>query len=328
MSIIETTVLDVDVTLGDGNSKEFSGLFRVRTDDPTHGPIYIAENFGGAKIGNSYDVNGERDGGVRCVKINPRRHDDNKKLWDVAVDWNTPDIQNEQQGIDDKGRPTNDPLKFRSKVDLSVQQMQRPVEKAILRTRLRGRRINTVGPVTNSAGVPYDPPLEKDYAIYVVRVTKNLPAFPNRHWSDYQNAVNKDAWNLTRRFPKLKLKLKPYTCKMQSISGSMQLQNNKLFWQVVYEFHVDTDFGWRRDVVDKGRSRLACAGDPIPGAGGLVYQQRVGRPPVMTIKDDDGFPVHEDLLLDGRGEPLPCGGKPFYINYSVYPELPFKKLKL
>lgn len=321
MSVLTTTIMKVDAQKGEGNSKEYSANYRVQTDDPNDGPVTVLNGFDGPDIGDGFNVRGERDNAARCVLIHPSPVEDSKLVWDVDVTWRTPsDVEESKPG--QNGKPTNDPLRFASPVELSQQQMQRPVEKAILRSTIPPRPRNTMGPVVNSAGVIYDPPLEMDYAIDVVRVTRYLNFFPSGHWRSMTNAVNRDRFTIRRRVPRLNLQFEPFQCKMQSVGGSMQFINQVPLWVVQYEIHVDKTFGWRRDVLDRGRQKRIPEGTPE------FYTLGAGVPAVKEITDNNGFPLRDPVLLNGYGQPLPPGAAPIYITYSVYPERPFRNLGL
>jgi hypothetical protein len=119
-----------------------------------------------------------------------------------------------------------------------------------------------------------------------------------------------------------------YTARVKKITASYRRINNFQVWLNTVEIWVN-EFGWRANVVDRGRVRRAYPGDP-DGYGGSVVGSiptiSNGKSWVTPITDARGEPVSDDVLLDGDGQPKRPYQKPVILVYSKYPEVDFSRL--
>jgi hypothetical protein len=252
-------------------------------------------------------------------------------IWFVTGTYKSPGRdQDHHQGTDDNGKPTTDPLQFHDEIEMHYAQHSRPVLTAkLISPAFPGRQAGSYGPVTNSARSVFDPPLERDNSRYTLKITKNKKSYPSTTADTYRDTVNSDNFTISK--PKLGFtrSFSKYTVKMKNIGGSLKFQNDVVFWPVAYEMEIDTEFGWRVDVPDKGFSASAKQGDP-DGRGGTISGADIiaGNAQVRVLLDAAGNPVREPVFLDGNGQPLQPGADVVYLTYAIYDELPYAGLGL
>jgi hypothetical protein len=145
----------------------------------------------------------------------------------------------------------------------------------------------------------FDPPLTEDFEDLVLRISRNEPAFNYIQAAQYKGAVNQDVFH---GFDAGTVKCVVYEGKLARAAGLA-------YWQVNYEFHVRPD-GWARRVLDSGyRIRTGTASD--------------GTPTFEILKDDDGNPLSQPVLLDGNGARLAEWSNPVYLTYNTKAIKPF-----
>jgi len=268
---------------------------------------------------------------------------------------------------DPNGDPTDDPMLAAPTVQVSLVHMKQPLAEAIyggqywathdditykpnvsltMPTGVAGgshisalfgkdatgaKWIDNRNPVVNSAGTPYDPPLERDHARINLRITRNHQTFPINDVWWYQDTINtSDVKVLAHGFEMI---IPPHWAKMMSISGTPAEINGQHFYRVTYEMHiepgffVEEDHPWRPKVLDRGlmrRSRAEEDSDKDP------YDQDKDDPGKENIKDSTGQAVMEPVLLNGAGNTLvsdPLGRVAVWLEYAMYKEIDWEDLK-
>ena len=338
--------------------------YRVVTDDATDGVRRIIEHFEDTDdlpfLGDTYTYEGPgivQDDGVALWKIEPARDMESGTSWDVALHYKTPDDPAKKDGgggggggVDgvgetEEGEPTNDPLSFSGSVEISYQDFTRPVESGTYRSGMNAAVItnadgstqqpseqilggpDTVGPLVNSALVPYNPPLERNATRIQLRYTKNLAEYPQQAAAQYHRAVNDDAVTFHFKREGLKFALYPYSAQCVAIDGAFTETNGVTFWRVTWTLIIDDEFGFRPRIVDRGLPARAMYGDP-DGRGGFITSTEGDQLRWRRLTDKNGNPISEPVLLDGNGQPLVIADdgapiEPVYLTYSIYRELPF-----
>lgn len=334
--------------------REYTAVYLVRTNSALDGPQTIIDYFYTNRLtnpilrvlGDSYAYGNDNDPWAYCTKIDPQRESRTAKLWQVVLGFET--RAEEENGRDKNGDPTNNPLEYFTELEISKAQFQRAVEKAYNLTALPGRPVNTLGPVTNSAGTTFDPPLMRDDSHLVLRITKYMDHFPEAHARQFQDGINSKKWTLWLEFQQFIMVFIRHEAKLQNLGGSFHArlvqEGNKAprlvrYWKNTYEIH-QRDGGWIEEVVDRGLHARAEIGDP-DGRGGLVGFKAdgsamdsvefaaafpAGTPCKRRLKDAWGENIDEPVLLDGKGQPLACGAPPVYIKYRTLKEFPFDAL--
>jgi hypothetical protein len=282
--------------------REYTRVFTVETSSNLDGPDLVLFAPGLPRMYDPFvSAGGSLDAGALVREILPEPTD-NLKVWRVTVRYSS-DVESL----------------------LNANPLLRPAEVSY----------DTVGvaiPVTwdkdglaikNSAGEPFDPPVEMEEHRLVVRISRNLP---DGVWGalaalPYCGAINSAPF----------LGLPAYCVKCVRLPATRLHENGKLFWKVDAEFHV------RRLREPNGKDRISAA------AGGGVRSwtawlldrgynrlKSTGSGVVLTpVQDPVSFqPSSTPRLLDGNGGQLSPGFQPVYRGYDYLPELDFNALGL
>lgn len=327
-----------------GEGRNYNAIYQITTNNKYDGPAAILAHFASGGInGNlpylgspySYGLGNDFDTNAVCDSIRPTRSGESEFLWQVDLHYGT---NEDEEGEDENGKKTGNPLNFRDEIDVGHMNISRPVEKAwrlggFVGTAAIAYPIGSFGEVVNSAGVPFNPPLEREDYIFVLRITKysaNFPATINTllmHLNNNLWTINKPQYNFT-------LTMAKHHAQFAAVSTSFDFKNNTKFWKTTYEIHYDPVNELNPEVLDRGLTRRAKIGDPNgrnglvgfnPNGGGMTLQEYLdsippGTPEGIKITDPFGQPVTEPVLFDGDGQPLPAGANAVYLKYRVYPD--------
>lgn len=205
-----------------------------------------------------------------------------------------------------------------------------PIIKDFARGDVQGRIINGVA-ITNSVFHPYDPAPEVDYSRINIRYNFNTDHFPTRYLK-FVNAINRNAFTIDHSVTVkdeddndkdliTKFFVPKYCMKILGCNVQAKSVNGIGFFDVTVETEVDTLFGYRLNILDRGYSTTADgykADDP-------AYENAFSSTPIL---DEHGQRSSEPVLLDGNGEPLNLEeNAAVYLEYGVYPEKAFTALK-
>lgn len=158
----------------------------------------------------------------------------------------------------------------------------------------------------NSAGEPFDPPVEVDRAHWHVLIQKNVFDVPG-YILGYENATNDSLWIIDGiPIPKM-------AAKINAIEIS-EVQTEGDFDYRVFTYGVEIDpYYWKLEVLDRGLHQLVA-----DGGGSLSF---LGAPYVRKrIMTDDSVPqpVASPVLLDGTGHILEDLDNPVYLPFDGY----------
>ena len=144
-----------------------------------------------------------------------------KRIWLITVNYSNKAIDN----------PTLKPAEFEWNVDKRTL----PV--------IRDRFGNVI---TNTAGLPYDPPIEFDDEIDLIRVTKNVSAMPTWWPNGYKRTINSDPFTIDG------LAVNIGKCRMvdRSLSG-FKTQSGIPYRELKFTLAVKGD-GWNPTVLNSG----------------------------------------------------------------------------
>lgn len=309
---------------------ELSVMYQVPVTSPYDGTLTVLFAPGLPRPGAFYFLGNEVHPLATCSELTPSRVAGTRLLWHVLVTYRTPGQQNNQQGNDDNGKPTSDPLAWHDEIEIHPVRFSVPLEEAeLIEPAFPGRQKNSKGPVTNSARVPFNPPAEVDRSRFVFRLTKNLNSYPDAQVEAYQDSMNSDRFTINKRKLGFVKTFDKFQCKMLSISTRMAFANGRSYWPVTYEIDYDKK-GWDLSLLDKGLAASVRPGDPDGNGGTISASDLVlrGRAPVRRLVDAAGVPLSEPVLLDGQGQPLAEGGTPVYLKYRGYVPKPYGALRL
>jgi len=320
-----------------GGNVEYTAVYRLITDDPLDQAqaaiAYVKANI--ADMGDGYDYGNDADTSAILDRITPTREMGASLPWTATLHYATPSGDDGGGegggGIDPDGNPTDNPLDFRDEVSIDSVQYTVPMEKAEYLTGFYGHihakwPPGKIGPVVNSALMPFDPPPEADESRQVVTIKRNRLEFDAD--DSYENLVNNSA--LVFEYRGLRKTFEKYTAKIRRVGVSMRRVNQIDFLEV--NITIDHDRrGWRFEFLDHGMHANACVHQPN-GRGGVIGYDDVidGQPPVRALVDIDEQPITEPVLLDGNGQPLDvCAEEdPVYIKYRYHDEVDYKALKI
>ena len=244
-----------------------------------------------------------------------------------------------QEGSDGQtpdGQQTENPLQFHDEIEVSYQSISIPVEKATLFGTDPLGINNPIlqkgyqGPIINSAGKPYQTALEKEVRIKVLRITKYSAGYSDSIFEPYMDAINNDVFVINKPQYNFSMRVNIYRCKFGNIGSSFGLTNGIKFYRSTVELLITKlPYGWLRLVPDMGRDRRQYPeldkddfGNTISNDNVLVSRRQLS----TSIKDENGFPVQDPVLLDGNGQPLEKGKKPVFFIWHSEELKPFAPL--
>lgn len=309
--------------------------YRVKVSDPLDSPKTVLAYFRSHanlpwpgrpfSFGNGFDVS------ARCKTLDPDYVENSAGWYIVSATYESASGDEQQPGQNPDGKPVGSPFSWHDEIEVSYTQISIPVEVAIFRqfvpANIKNKflKMGQETPVVNSAIVPFDPGLEEELDIKVIRISRYLKNWDGGAANGFQGAVNNDYVTIVKPAYKFKDGFAPYQGRVKQFSGSFGIVNGFSCWRVTVEVHVNPlQFGWRRVVCDRGIARRKAPGDP--GGGSLGDVIAPGDPVHAPIKDDEGFPISEPVLLNGNGQPLRPGEPIVYLVYQTRKERPFSPI--
>ena len=319
-------------------SASYRSAYRVTVDDPLDQPDLVLAHFRGNadlpwpgrafKFGNGFDAT------VFCKTIDADFVEHSAGQFVVRCTFSSQQNDEKQDGQTPDGKTSQDPTQWHDEIDVSYTQVSIPVERATFQGFLPDGINNTflqkgkVGPIVNSALCVYDPTLEEEIDIKVLRITKYLKAYDGATFGKFQGAVNSDEVSIVKSAYKFKESFGKYQGFMRANSAQFAITNGKPHYRQTIEVHIHPlENGWRRLVVDRGLDARRAAEDP-DGKGGTISNSDVADAGAVyhePIKDKEGYAITEPVLLDGNGQPLKVtsGMNPVYLIYSTKKEMAF-----
>jgi hypothetical protein len=251
-------------------------VFRVKTDSNYDDEVTILEYADCPREGDQHPTNSD----AYCKSVRARNESFSKRVWIVSVEYST----EREISI----TPTAEP----AEVTWSTEFYQRPYF----------QDKDGYG-IVNSAGDPYDPPVEGDDARWVATVTKNVDQVPS--WLlTYRNAVNSDTFVLDG------LPIAAGYAKLMGVSIG-KWEKRDVFWyrSVSLTIAVDSN-GWAKQILDAGFREIS---------GSLRVNIQV-----------NGEDVTAPVPLNGSGVSIaqPTANNVVFRTHNIYPSLPFSVLPL
>jgi len=266
--------------------REYTRMFEVRTDDNADDATVAGGTVLLPRNGSAYPT----DAFALVVRIRPDQDSGDPTLWKVACDYSTemPVAQGrESQGINaatgaseatasggDPATRQNSPLNRPPVYKVSHEQTTEIVEAD-----------KDGNAILNSAGDPYDPPLEDEVSYAVVTVTKNLAVVQFDWLEQFVDSVNSVIWNGRA----------VRTCRMMAIEYEAATENGVTFWRVTFRVKIRPK-KWDRKVIDRGFR------ETVTGSANKALQD-----------PKTGAFSAEPILLDGLGKRLGPGLPPVYF---------------
>jgi hypothetical protein len=283
-----------------------------------------------------------------CNKIGAtQQNPDDPYEWTVTCEYSTrtfdPKLLNKNSGQDTGG---SDPLSRSPDVQWSFLPFTRPMVRdggsiiwagdgngkpqfgsglasgtLILNT--PGQPIQPINPrvVSDSAGTPFDPPLEYDDSRMVMNYRRNEAFYDPIVARLYKDAINTDVF--LQNSPNIVVKnpdgtigafggLPPGSVKCANIGAVRKFESSTFYFEINYEFHISFD-GWFAAVPDAGYYQLDSNGN---------------RTPILDAKNN---PVISPWPLNGAGvaytaDQVTNQGRSSFNYFFPYRELPFAPL--
>lgn len=273
----------------DSQSRHWTRVFRVITDDGKDGPITVLQAPGLPAIGDPYSTTNESDSLTLAKSRTPNPTAD-ECVWEVTIEYATDfgSVGNggatagdgSPGGGDAGGAPGQG---GQSPKDWPTSPLERRTEwkRSPVKVRKAVTRDKNNDLVMNSAAVAFNPPYEIEKSLGQWTATKNYASFTEDDCKLFENRFNDVAY---RGFAAATLK-----CDGIALEGAFE--NDTAFVRVTWTFLYDED-GWNPvEILDRG------------------YQDIFGVP----FYDGGGNP--QEQLLDGTGN-LGDPDNPFYLEFQ------------
>lgn len=272
----------------DAESQERTASWLVRCDSPFDDLDTVLDALP-VRVGESYPF-GAGLIPLRCERRDADRIEENAPDWVAVAEFRTPPDDEEEDR--DPEEPLNDP----PEISVDYEDREVPVTR-----QADGEERDEGDPIANSMGIPFDPPPTKRSAGIVITITRN-ESVSNAAVTTayrYKNAVNSDAfWGF-----------EPGQCQMVSISLRRAFRTTPSglrvrYLVVTYKISANPD-GHQLSLLDVGPTYTSQE------EGEVEFKTRTGQPTIG--------------LLDGYGY---RSETPHYLDFDIYPELPFAPLRL
>ena len=238
----------------------------VIIDDPaTEGPLAVEVASGLPVVGDSYNILGETDANLFCIRKSPVQDATNDLVWRVTLEYSN------QVGLEAGGG------------DVIVNPLDRPVNFSY--SGQSGTLLVTTDIFGNPLVTVLGEPLgtqEIEEGRAVLRFVRNEPQINTAAVQIYSNAVNLDDF---AGFAPTTLKMRPI-----SVEGPL-FENDVTYFTHGYEMEFNPR-GWRRPLLNAGRTGI----DTVDDARKTIKDNHLISPPVSV--EGDRYP------LDSAGLPL------------------------
>jgi hypothetical protein len=283
------------------------------------------------KFGNGFDAN------VACDNVTADHTDKSAGKFIARCTFksqNGNDQGQNTQGRDSNGKTTDDPLRWYPQISISYSNITEAADKAIFRGFVNAGDNPLMAKdkeraITNSAGMAYDPPLERENSIQVIRIARNYKEWPGPDFLGKRNTVNNDSFTIAIPEFGYRREVRPYYAKFIDFTEENQIENGKKFWRGTTEVQIHPRT-WRRQILDQGtyRSQNSATGDLTDGGTSISASDEVaGYVPFVAVKGPDGLPITHPVPFDGKGQPLAAGKPHVFLVYSIEDEVPFAGIK-
>lgn len=160
--------------------------------------------------------------------------------------------------------------------------------------------------VCNSVGQAFDPSIAKYFRDPVITIVRNETTLPMLTAIDFVGAVNDAAFTI--KYHGDLYVVQAGQALMDDISTSSKYEDGAYYEEVTYTIRIRKD-GWIRKVLDQGTMEL-----------------NNGDIPARPILDAHGDPVHQSVMLDGKGQKLANGGTPVFLRFRLDKKKDFAEL--
>lgn len=246
----------------------------------------LGTSVGGVTIptlGTTYAWDSDTDTTAKVVSHDIEQMDEDKssKWWTVTVNYSS-----EAGSLRTPGPPTSRPARY----SFGFAQFSKVLEQDV-----------DGNPVTNTAGIKFDPPLEVDWSRPLLRITKYISSTNFAFWAqkaeEYQDAINSDTF----------LYWAARKVKITNLSiGELDDVQGTFCHPLSLELQFNRD-GWRPKVPNMSR-KVKVNGQP-------------NLPPVYLVDAETRVPTVDPVFITMDGTAF--SPTPTYVEVKAYKELPF-----
>lgn len=310
--------------------RNYAAVYRVTTDDPLDQVDTIVNYFQThptlPKLGSEYRYGKEVNYDLILTSIAPTPVENSRIHWEVTLGY-APKSDPSGEGTKepethpdkDTGEHTDDPRQWEDEYEIGSTQLSEPCWTAMYLSGFKGNAAIRTPPGSiivpqNSAGIPFNPPLERQRSVTTLTVTKNKNQYDGILYASLHEAVNNDVITRAGNRYALNILWLPQTTMVRQIGGSYNLQNGIVFWRIRALLMYDPR-GWDHYVADLGLTEAV----PKEKLDPLDNQPPPGFDMTHPL-DLDGTPLVEPFLLDGDGRRIdhPTPDRTNWLRYRVY----------
>jgi len=277
-------------------------VYQCLTTDAVNDTEYDVLNASGSvKVGDFYGPNTF----LRVQSVNVSQASGNPLQWFITVTFSTAVPEDSDQTTD---KPVDRPP------DVSISQISQTEPIKVLPDFLTlngGVEILT----QNSAGVTYDPPIEREVVDMSIVVTQNFADFHPSDIDGYRGAVNSATWET----------FEPGMARIVNIAYERTTENGITFWKRTIEIHVrekPSNYAWNTPT-----GTYIYPWQVIRNNEGILQLALEGtvREPILLAS---GLMVPEPVGLTAAGVEQAPGDVPTLLRWNVYPVKDFADLDI
>lgn len=328
VSEVKLSSAGVSGSVNAGDSKtiilggSYRSRYRVKCDSTSDTPDIVFKHFRRTSslpyLGRAFKIGGGFDSLSFCrgLDVNYVENSEGQFIAEARFEPTTIDAENPNQD----GEPTRDPFQWHDEIEVIYSQFNVPVEQGEFRGFSSGAnkhmRVGVTLPITNSARIPLDPPLEEEADIKVIRITKIARDYDGVSFDRFNGTINSDRIIINKPAYGFREVIEPYRGKMKVIGGQFQLQNKVRFWRQTVEVHKHPGpTGWIKEVLDLGMDELYTSGETT--RSGMAINASTAPTGYIHAKivDESNFPVAAPLMFNGQGKRLSPSGTPVYARW-------------
>lgn len=277
--------------------RTYTRKYEVRTDSPYDDGLVVGGSPLLPRLGYPYISMRSVDPAALVASIDPEQSADDPTLWYVTVKYDTQfegtgqTGSDQQQPKDRPENPLNQPPSFKFGLEKTTRALVYDQNNK---------------PIVNSAGFPFDPPLEEEISYLTMAITVNKAVWFADTAPRYAPRVNKTKF----------LGFDKRMVKCTGVEASSAMQSKWMYWQVTWNLVVNTETwnfppddvgqGWDRRILDCGYFELNNDVPPKP----VKILDRYGKEPTGP------YP-----LLHGKK--LPAGNDPVCLTFRALKEEEF-----
>lgn len=285
----------------ESNTREYARSFRV-IGTPYHtakyyGPETILLLPGIPRRGDLYrSAAGVLDTGAWCREVECRQDQDTPWVWVVVATYSS--AATPQTGPGSPDWPEN-PLLRPAEISWEDFNLTYILAEDWNRT-----------PILNSAGQPFDPPIEEELSeVLLLRIVQNVATFDPLTIGKYRGAMNSEPF----------LGLAQHKVWCRKLTGSSASENGISYWKRTIEFAIITGTDadspmpdWKRRVLDQGHMAFDEITEDLRN----------------VVDPNTGQPLAGPALLDGEGYQLAQGSDPVFLTFRTKPQRDFNELNI